>query len=390
MIITALFEAGKPVITGHEFDLQDGTGDELAKKIRALGAGHALEQVLANPEKMLYRGLRGTSSVIVHQDTLASTRSSENTSNYVTWLTEILPSWKRANILPRSKIVSCTSSFIKASGYGRCYIALPTDNSSCAYTGAHDFWDAFDGINHIYGNNESVPAINDAFEKHATKLVTSSAGMIKMCNDLEDDLESGKVRQENLNKELRALLRSDDESYDVLEILDNLLDPSHMRTSINGELLVPGNFQEVGEEVQVGGEIVFVEYTLFMSHFNKKKVEMPDHVFGFIMERDLKKVQSSGMQSNGKLSVFIANPFDKWGVEKVGAAAARGHEDEGGEILCIRVDTSKAPAVHWNDKVTGFTKHGEVYATTGDIPAAACTLIGKIDWATYRIGDYTP
>ena len=271
MIITNLFEAGKPVITGHEFDLQDGTGDELVKKIRALGAGHALEQVLANPEKMLYRGLRGTSSVIVHQDTLASTRSSQNTSNYVTWLTEVLPSWKRANILPRSKIVSCTSSFTKASGYGRCYIALPTDNSSCAYTGAHDFWDAFDGINHVYGNNESVPAINDAFEKHATKLITSSAGMVQMCKDLANDLESGRVREENVNKEMRALLQSDNDSYDVLEILDNLLDPSHMRTSHNGELLVPGNFQDVGEEVQVGGEIVFVEHTLFMSHFNRKK-----------------------------------------------------------------------------------------------------------------------
>lgn len=389
MIITNLFEAGKPVITNHEFDLQAGTGDQLAQKIRALGAGHALEQVLANPEKMLFRGLRGTSSLIVQQDTLASVRSSENTSNYVTWLTEVLPSWKRANILPRSKIVSCTSSLVKASAYGRCYIALPTDNSSCAYNGAHDFWDAFEGINHVYGNTESVPAINQAFEKQTTKLITSSAAMVKMCKDLADDLESGKVREEDLNPELQALLQSDDSSYDVLEILDNLLDPSHMRTSHNGELLVPGNFQDAGEEVSVGGDIVFVEYNLFMSHFNHNKVEVPAYVYTFILEPQLKEFQTSGLKPVNDLPrIFITNPFDKGTLEKFGALAAKGREDDGDEILCIRVMTRDLTNVTWNDSVPGARRPGDLVSTRNPIPASACAIVGKINWGDLTVTPY--
>lgn len=267
MDIKLLLEAGRPVITKHAFSAADGTRTELSDKIKALGASGALDEVLTTPGKMLFRGLRGGLAPILHQDTLASTRRSENTKNYVTWLTEVLPSWKRANILPRSKIVSCTSSIGKARAYGTVYVVLPTDSASCVYTGAHDFWDAFDGINHIYGNTESLPAINDAFEKQATKLITSSAGMIKMCQELADGLESGSIREETLNKELQALLQSDNNSYDILEILDNLLDPSHMRTTHGSQLLVPGNFQNVGEEVQVGGGIVYVEFNTFMDIF---------------------------------------------------------------------------------------------------------------------------
>lgn len=390
MHIKFLIEAGTPVIAGHDFDLENGGADQLVSKIRALGAGKALEEILANPEKMLYRGLRGSSAVIIHQDTLASTRSSENTKNYVTWLTEVLPSWKRANILPRSKIVSCTSSFQKASEYGRCYVVLPAEGSQCAYTGAHDFWDAFEGVNHVYGNTESIPAINDAFEKQATKLVTSAAGMVKMCKDLADDLESGAVREESLNKEMKALLQSDDSTYDVLEILDNLLDPSHMRTSFGGELLSPGNFQEAGEEVQIGGDIVFVEYTLFMSHFNRKKAEVPEHVFGFITEGDLQTVQTSGMKPiNGLQMICITNPYDKKVVEKVGGAV-RGNEKEGVETLAIRIDTTKAPTVKWNDVVLGFNRPGDVFSTRDTIPAAAITLIGRLNTTTLRIEDYKP
>lgn len=267
MIITKLFEAGTPVITDHKFDRDSGTRTEMVDKLRALGAETALNEVLTNKSKLLFRGLRNVNANIIQQNTLASTRKSENTSNYVTWLTEVLPSWKRAGILPRSKIVSCTSNYTKARSYGVTYVVLPTDNSSCVYTGAHDFWDAFEGTNHVFGGTESVPAINDAFDRYATKLVTSAEGMIKMCQQLEADLESGRQKEEDLNNELQALLQSDDNSYDLMEILDNLLDPSHMRKSENGHLLVPGDYQNYGEEVQVGGNVVYVEFNTFMDIF---------------------------------------------------------------------------------------------------------------------------
>lgn len=269
LIITALFEAGRPVMTFHDpFDhASEMTRTQLVDKIRSLGAGTALEEVLTTPSKLLYRGLRGVTSSIILQDTIASTRSSENTSNYVTLLTEILPSWKRAGILPRSKIVSCTSSMQKASEYGQKFIVLPTDDAQCVYTGAHDFWDAFDGINHVYRTGESIPAINEALGKHFTKIITNSSALVKACEELEVGLDSGKIRIETLNPELRALLNANEETHSVLEILDNLMDPSHMRKTTGGKLLVPGDFHNGGEEVQVGGSIVYVEMNSFVQHF---------------------------------------------------------------------------------------------------------------------------
>lgn len=268
-ILTLLSEAGQPVISNHTI-----TGEinrrTITEKIQSLGAGEALDEVLSTPRKKLYRGLRDQSSQILLQDTIASVRRAENTSNYVTLLTEMLPSWKRANILPRSKIVSCTSAYNKAYQYGVPYVALPTNGASCVYTGAHDFWDAFEGLNHIFNNSSgtgAIPAVNEAFENYATFPVHNAGSMLKLCKQLEHDLETGKITEEDLNPELRALFESDPETYDILEILDNLMDPSHMRQSHNGALLIPGNYRADGEEVQVGGNIVFIECSMFNTAF---------------------------------------------------------------------------------------------------------------------------
>lgn len=266
-IQTILAEAGKPVVSSHEVsDRPDRR--ELTDLINSLGGGTALDDVLADSSKLLYRGLRDTGGhLVIHQDTLASTRSSQNTANYVTWLTEILPSWHRSGFLPRSKIVSCTNRKAKASQYGQVFVVLPTDSAQCVYTGAHDFWDAFEGVNHVYGGGESIPAINDALGKYAPKVISNAAGLEKMCKELEADLDSGKVRIEDLNPELRALLDAHEETHSVLEILDNLMDPSHMKSSHGGHLLKSGDYQNVGEEVQVGGGIVYVEYHTFLDAF---------------------------------------------------------------------------------------------------------------------------
>lgn len=261
-----LAEAGIPVMADHSLP-REATRRELMDKINRLGAGTALEEVLGDRRKLLYRGLRDTDNNVIHQDTLASTRSSQNTTNYVTWFTEILPSWHRVGFLPRSKIVSCTSSPNKAREYGAAYIVLPCESSQCVYTGAHDFWDAFEGINHVFNGGESVPAINDAMRKVGTKIITSSAGLKKACEELEVGLDSGKIRLDDLSYEMQALLNAHEDTHNVLEIIDNLMDPSHMRKSTGGQLLVPGDFKNGGEEVQVGGDIVYVKFTTFMDVF---------------------------------------------------------------------------------------------------------------------------
>lgn len=265
-IQSLLAEAGRPVISNHEVS-DDPNSRELTDLINKLGAGIALEEVRADTNKLLYRGLRNTGGhLVIQQDTLSSTRSSENTGNYVTWFTEILPSWHRAGLLPRSKIVSCTSSVRKAAEYGQRFVVLPTDGAQCVYTGSHDFWNAFEGINHLYGVPDSIPAINDAFSKYLPRVLSNSDGLKRACTELQDALESGRIREEDLNKEMQALLNSED-TYDVFAIVDNLMDPSHMRKAQGGHLLVPGDFDNIGEEVQVGGEIVYVEYNTFMNAF---------------------------------------------------------------------------------------------------------------------------
>lgn len=276
MKITKLFEAGKPVITNYSVD-EHVSRDELIQHITNLGAGKALQQVLADPSKMLYRGVRNTNSLIFHQDTLASTRISENTKNYVTMFTEFLPSWKRHNMLPRSKIVSCSTSAAKAAQYGRLYVALPTESSTYSYTGAADFWDAFDGLNHIYGTDTgAVPAVNEAIDNEAESIIRTPQDLKNFCSRLEHELDQGTKRVEDLNPELRALIESDDSTHDLLEILDNLLDPSHMRISHNGILLKPNG----EEEVAVGGDIVFVEHTYFNTMFNQSGTSIEDRQLG--------------------------------------------------------------------------------------------------------------
>lgn len=269
MKITKLFEAGKPVITNHTV-AEYPSKEEVIQQLTNLGAGKALQQILTDPMKTLYRGVRDTSALIFHQDTLASTRSSENTKNYVTMFTEFLPSWKRHNMLPRSKIVSCTTDAEKGAQYGRLYIALPTDSSTYSYTGAPDFWDAFEGLNHVYGTDTgAVPAVNEAIDNEATSIIRTPQQLMKFCSDLTEALDNGTKRVEDLNPELRALLEADESTHDLIEILDNLLDPSHMRIAHNGELLRPDG----EEEVAVGGNIVFIEHTFFNSIFNKGQTQ---------------------------------------------------------------------------------------------------------------------
>lgn len=271
MIIQQLLEAGEPV---YDFDHEMASMHMNQRNVRDhlynLGAGKALEQILNDPSMTVYRGLRGMSDNIIVQDTLASTRRSQNTQNFVTLLTEVLPSWTTIGMLPRSKIVACSSSAKKAGQYGQLFVALPTEAAVCTYVGSHDFWDSFEAVNHAFGGDNSIPAINEAIanfvEEHVYPTPKTANDLVALFRQIKADLDSNELPSNRINKEMQALLDMEPGQHDLLQILNNALDPSHMRTS-SGELLNPSNFHGLGEEVAIGGKIVFFRAELFNQVF---------------------------------------------------------------------------------------------------------------------------
>lgn len=278
MKIQQLLEAGN---ASYDFDAEMPTHEvnrrDLADKIRQLGGGKAMDEMVADTGKMIFRGIKNAGNVLFMQNTWASERRAQNTSNWVNLLTEVLPSWKRANIPARSKIVACSSSYNKAAMYGKVFVVLPTDDSVCTYTRTHDFWDGFDGLNHIYGDDEdsygAIPAVNEALdqfaEQHAYPKATNAQQVLQMLTQMKADLDNGELTVEELNPELRALFESEPGDHDIISILDNLLDPSHMPTTTGGNLIKTTNTGGWGEEVAVAGKIIYVNAEQWYEHINR-------------------------------------------------------------------------------------------------------------------------
>ncbi len=274
MNILNLLEAGTPSYD-TTMDTAEAAQDRraLEEAIRAAGAGPALDHVLST-KRAIFRGIRGATNKLFAQNTWESTRIAQNTSNYVNLLTEVLPSWKSIGMPPRSKVVACTSSYNKAAQYGNVYIALPTDETISTYTRTHDFWDGFDGVNHIFNSedgNGGIPAINEAFdqfiEKHLHAKPTTGAQMITLCNTIKADLDSGELKVEDMNPELRAIFESEPGEHDLLRILNNLLDPSHM-VIVKGSKMIPSEGTGGwGEEIALAGKIVYVQDEVFQEYF---------------------------------------------------------------------------------------------------------------------------
>lgn len=285
MNIHHLLEAGKPVYNS-DYDVGQVHANRrtITDAIERMGAGTALKAVLSDPAKLIYRGLRGQAETVFMQDTDASVRRSQNTENYVTLLSECLPSWQRASVPPRSKIVACSSSVMKARSYGELFVVLPTDQSTATYVQSHDFWSAFDGANHLYNSDSGIPFINDAIGQYARSRINTHGergeayvarsrdpnALIEMLKLLEQDLIDGTLSKADLNPDMEKLLSFDQSTNNVFAILDTMLDPSFMKTAVNGKLIKPGSYEQLGEEIAVGGKIVYVRASIF------------DQVFGMV------------------------------------------------------------------------------------------------------------
>lgn len=89
----------------------------------------------------IFRGMRDTGTYI-KGDGRNLNRKSANTRNYITLLTEILPSWE---LWPqRSKSFICSTDISYAQGYGTIYHVIPLEHQPIAYCkNVADFFDAF-------------------------------------------------------------------------------------------------------------------------------------------------------------------------------------------------------------------------------------------------------
>jgi len=123
---------------------------------------------LSKSSVMIYRGVRNAPGDIFIQNTLTTTRASQNTYNYVTMLTSVVPSWTSRNLPPRSKGISCTTSRYMAKDYGDVYIVVPFNDALLAYSGSDDFWTSLPNIRRPNPKIQDVQDLTNRFNYHET------------------------------------------------------------------------------------------------------------------------------------------------------------------------------------------------------------------------------
>ena len=265
-ITDLLIEAGQAqyttIIDSFSLDAPEQL-DVLRERLTA-HANAAYTAYKQQPTTMLYRGVRRNVAAF-QQNTLASTRVSENTGNYVTLLTGILPSWKA--MPPRSKGVSCTNGTGTAKGYGSLYVAVPCDDATIVYTGASDFWYSFPRLSNELGHdvddlNRDIAAIHTSLAAafpFIPKTLATESDMLRFCEGVDKVSQIGSVTVGRI-MDSRAITRYFmDSDVSFIEYLSQLLEPSESRISHNGTPLKP----QGEEEVFVSGNIIFVEANIW-------------------------------------------------------------------------------------------------------------------------------
>ena len=216
------------------------------------------------PTTMIYRGVRRNVSAF-QQNTLASTRVSENTGNYVTLLTGIMPSWK--DIPPRSKGVSCSNGTGTARGYGSLYVAVPCDDATLVYTGASDFWYSFPRLANEVGLdvddvNRDIAAIHLSMAAEypfIPKTLTTESDIKLFCEGVDKVSQIHSVAAGRI-MDSRALTRYYmDSDTSFLDYLSYLLAPIESRISRNGMPLD----RKGEEEIFISGNIIFVDANIW-------------------------------------------------------------------------------------------------------------------------------
>lgn len=277
-ITEILLEAGTPVYHKVGVDFSDGLTTQVVDFMVNLvqrEAPKAFNFFKENPRHIIWRGVvqrHGPWPDAQFQDTLASTRLSENTKNYVTMLTSILPSWR--GWPPRSKGVSCSSSKAMASSYGQAFVALPCSGATVAYTGVDDFWNITPaGFPTVDGINESIdawiyniPILRPKLFRR-TSIPTTPEHLIEFLTDLSGAIDHGGVEvYQEVNKTAlgRRYLESDFDN--LVDFIDMVVDPTTKgRLATDGNVLPPSPISQThnGEEIFVSGRILYISAQLW-------------------------------------------------------------------------------------------------------------------------------
>ncbi len=237
--------------------------DELEELLQSK-CSNAYEAYREHPASILYRGMRGNRNDVFIQDTRNTNRSAENTDNYVTLLSEVLPSW--SHLPPRSKVISATPSQSMATDYAdgnedNVFVLVPTNESILTYSGASDFWGSLPGIYDVIGSGSGVSAINfhirNLVRSSSTTQITTAQSLVNWCKEFDTKAQTTQFDvQEQKNPLLRAYR---ERGQSMFELFNDMLNPSKAVVSKQGRIITELPQQEVG----VYGTAVYVRRSVW-------------------------------------------------------------------------------------------------------------------------------
>ena len=217
-----------------------------------------------HPHSVLLRGVRGNRNDVFIQDTRSTTRTAENTDNYVTLFSEVLPSWK--HLPPRSKVISTSANMTMALDYAdddpnNVFVIVPTNEATLTYVGATDFWGSLPMIYTVLGSGSGVSAFNMWFRKllRAAGAQTPSTAqeLLEWCKRFDSVAKAHEFSEVDQKNPLLVAYKK--AGKPMLQFIDRILDPVNAVTSTNGRILP----EEMRQEVAIYGEAVYVRHAVW-------------------------------------------------------------------------------------------------------------------------------
>ena len=264
MKIQQIMEAGVARYhSAQDVDEFDNDALEQLEIMLETKCSNAMEAYRESPKSVLLRGIRGTRNDVFIQDTRSSTRSAENTDNYVTLFSEVLTSWN--DIPPRSKIISATTNRVMAEDYAdgssnNVFVVVPTNESILTYSGHADFWGSLPNLEKTLGAAQGVSAFNmylrQLIKASGSNIPTSAPDLIQWCGKFDEIAKNNFTDPTGKNR-LWAVYQQ--AKQPMLELVNYLLNPANAVVSRNGRILTDMHTQEVG----IYGEAVYVRSSLW-------------------------------------------------------------------------------------------------------------------------------
>lgn len=187
-----------------------------------------------NRGDILYRGSPAEGEYLYYDTSNSPPRRSRNTSNYYTYIIDNAPQWK--SYPKRSMSLICTTSPVKARGYGETYNVFPYDSAPIGMVTSNDFWD---GFTPMLGKGMDLNHLNWALESlFNTAMIDlndeSYYDMVESFKEFDDMIFNGPYDADDM---FLKILRGSSErvgwtdgyldTKDMLKFLQNLLAPAN-------------------------------------------------------------------------------------------------------------------------------------------------------------------